>query len=104
MEWAYRQRQTSNRRTLSAANSVPARRERRRVETLGGGERAISPFRRRAAEDPAQYPLASQPDEVELVVGRAGLALRMKVEIERHLLDERRVGGLAGRLLEPVRH
>src|SRR4051812_25622639 len=90
--------------TLAAAGPVPARRERGRVEALGGGERAIGALGRVAAEDPAQDPLAREPEEVKLVVGRTELAFRMEIEIERHLLDERWVGGLARRLLEPVCH
>src|SRR6185437_9029247 len=90
--------------TLAAASLVPARRDRGWVEPLGRGERAVGAFCRLAAEDPAQHPLAREPDEMELVVGRIELALRMEIEVERHLLDERWVGGLARRLLEPMGH
>ena len=45
------------------AGAFPARRERGRVEALGGGECPVGAFRRLAPEDPAQHPLAREPDE-----------------------------------------
>ena len=83
---------------------VPARRERGRVEALGGGERTVGALVGVAPEHSAQHPLARQPDEVELVVAQSELALRMEVEVDRHLLDQRGIGGCARRLLELVRH
>src|SRR5207247_9080 len=74
------------------ANAIPTRRERGRVEALSGGECQICAFRRLAPKDPAQHPFAREPDEVERFVGRTELALRMEVEVERRLLDERRIG------------
>src|SRR4051794_41763763 len=77
----------------TAAYCVPARRERGRVEALGGSERLVGAPVRVAPEHSAQQPLARQPDEVELVVAQSELALRMEVEVDRQLLDQRGIGG-----------
>src|SRR5512133_1215087 len=88
----------------TVADGVPARRERGRVEALGGGERPVGALLHLTPEHSAQYPLARQPNKVELVVAQKKLALRMEVEVDRHLLDQRRIGWFTRLLLDPVRH
>ena len=73
------------------------------VETFGGVERSLGLLRRVSSERAAQEPPAAEPNEVQAVVGRVGRALGMEIQVDRQLPDESRVGGGAGRLLEPVR-
>src|SRR6186997_3485945 len=85
-----------------ASALTPARLERCHVELLGRLERLPRGLARVLADRAAEHPLADEPSERKVARGR-GRAARREVEREREPLDEGRVGGAAGLLLEPVR-
>src|SRR6187401_1845391 len=85
-----------------ASALTPARLERSHVELLGRLERLQRRLARVLADRAAEHPLPDKSSEWKVARGR-GRAARRQVEREREPLDERRVRGTAGLLLEPVR-
>ena len=77
-------------RALQRARLVtpPTRGELLRVELLRGIERLAGARRRLAPESAEQHPLAREPDQTQLALGRVGDAFRVEVQIDGDLLDE----------------
>src|SRR5579862_5836526 len=79
----------------------PLFRDRTGVELLDSIQRSCRPFRSLPSERAGEHPLARQLDQAEPVVGEIRSSLGVEVEVDRELLDERRIVGSTG-LLETV--